>query len=87
MAAQSTQPQTILVGQSTGQSGLQFTQGWYIFAGCVAAIALSQTKAAPIVLGILGVACIYQLGKLIQERGAASDPAKIFTMGGTAPGA
>lgn len=41
------------------------SSGWYIFIGCSVGLILSNTKAAPIALGILGIALIYQLNNLL----------------------
>ena len=44
------------------------TQGWYITGGIVVAIALANTKAGPFLLGILGVALLYQTNLLLQHK-------------------
>jgi hypothetical protein len=62
----------------------ELTQGWYITGGIAVGIALGNTKAAPIVLGILTVALIYQLTNLLEgipPGGAA--PSGIAGIGGS----
>lgn len=44
------------------------TQGWYIAAGITVSIALANTKAGPFLVGILGVALLYQINLLLQGK-------------------
>jgi len=44
------------------------TQGWYITAAIVVAVSLGNTKAGPILLGVLGVGLLYQINLLIQGK-------------------
>ena len=59
----------------------QLTQGWYITGGIAVGIALGNTKAAPVVLGILVVALIYQVTNLIEK----IPPGGSAIPGGTGP--
>lgn len=44
----------------------ELTQGWYLTGGLVTAIAFSNTRAAPLILGVLVVALIYQVTNLVE---------------------
>lgn len=44
----------------------QLTQGWYITGGICVGIAFGNTRAAPLILGVLTVALIYQLTALVE---------------------
>lgn len=52
----------------------QLTQGWYITGGIAVGIAFGNTRAAPIILGILTVALIYQLSALVEGIPPAGSP-------------
>lgn len=43
------------------------TQGWYVFAGIIVGVSLSSTRAAPLVMGILSLALIYQVSALLMH--------------------
>ena len=55
--------------------------GWYVAIGIVGTIALSSTPASPYLFGLMVVASIYQLNKIvggvkpIQPRGISASPA------------
>lgn len=53
---------------NAGSSGFVATQGWYITGGIVVSVMLANTKAGPFLLGILGLALIYQTGLLLQGK-------------------
>jgi hypothetical protein len=44
------------------------TGGWYVFFGVGAGVIASGTKAAPLVLGILSIALLYQLSQLVEGK-------------------
>lgn len=44
----------------------KLTQGWYMTGGIAVGIMFGNTKAAPIILGVLVIALIYQLTNLIE---------------------
>ncbi len=49
-------------------TNIQATSGWYVAIGCIGAIALSSTQAAPLALGIMTVAFLYQLESLLKGK-------------------
>ncbi len=61
-------------GQPNAQESIKYstkfkpTQGWYITGGIVVSVMLANTKAGAFLLGILGVALIYQVNLLIQHK-------------------
>lgn len=54
-------------GTTPGPNKVSPTQGWYVFGGLVVSIALSGTKAAPFIMGVLSIALIYQLSALLEH--------------------
>lgn len=46
----------------------QATQGWYITGAIVTSVALANTAVGPILLGVLGLALIYQTSLLLQGK-------------------
>ena len=44
---------------------VELTSGWYVFLACGTGILLSNTKIAPVIAGILGVALLYQFQQLL----------------------
>lgn len=44
------------------------TSGWWVVVGMTGAILLSGTAVAPIALGIMSIALIYQTSLLLQKR-------------------
>ena len=44
------------------------TSGWWVFIGMTGGVLLSGTSLAPIVLGIMSVALIYQTSLLLQRK-------------------
>lgn len=54
----------------------KLTQGWYMTGGILVGIAFGNTKAAPLILGLLTVALIYQVTNLVEgiPPGGASKP-------------
>jgi sorbitol-specific phosphotransferase system component IIC len=45
-----------------------FTDGWYVFFGVATGILVSGTQIAPIALGLLTVALLYQINLLIEGK-------------------
>jgi hypothetical protein len=52
---------------STASTKIAPTQGWYVFAGIIVGVSLSTTRAAPLVVGILSLALIYQVSALLMH--------------------
>lgn len=44
------------------------TDGWYVAIACVTGVMVADTRAGPLVFGILTVALIYQLSLLLQGK-------------------
>lgn len=72
-------PTTSILGQAasgttatgstaTASTPFGLTTGWYVFFGVGAGVLLSGTKVAPIVLGILSSALLYQISQLIEGK-------------------
>jgi hypothetical protein len=61
---------TVVQDQGGSSSGTAFglTTGWYVFFGVGGGVLLSGTKVAPIVLGILSSALLYQISQLIEGK-------------------
>lgn len=60
---------TAAAAVSSASAGkIQWTGGWYVTVACSVGILLAGTPAAPFVLGLLGLALIYQLGLLLQGK-------------------
>lgn len=55
------------IGESA-TPGLNLSNGWYVFFGLAFGILTSETQIAPISLGILSVALLYQIDQLIAGR-------------------
>lgn len=55
-------------GASSSGTAFGLTTGWYVFFGVGAGVLLSGTKVAPIVLGILSSALLYQISQLIEGK-------------------
>jgi hypothetical protein len=53
---------------STVSAGLKLTQGWWMTIGVITAIAVSNTPLAPVALGIIGVALLYQTSMLLEGK-------------------
>lgn len=49
-------------------SGLSLTTGWYVFFGLAFGVLTSETQLAPISLGILTVALLFQIDQLIEGK-------------------
>lgn len=49
-------------------TGLNLTTGWYVFFGLAFGVLTSGTQAAPISLGILTVALLYQITQLVEGK-------------------
>jgi hypothetical protein len=61
----------IMPGKSPGPGvagGFTPTAGWYITGAIVVGVALANTQAGVFVLGILGLALIYQFSLLLQHK-------------------
>lgn len=43
-----------------------FSTGWAVAVACIGGVLLSSTPAGPYVLGVLGIALIYQTGLMIK---------------------
>lgn len=46
--------------------GLKLTTGWYVFIGLAFGVLTSETQFAPISLGLLSVALLYQITQMIE---------------------
>lgn len=46
----------------------QLTTGWYVAIGLVGGILTSETRIAPITLGIISVALLYQITQLVEGK-------------------
>lgn len=49
-------------------SNFTLTTGWYVAATVVTSILVSGTKVAPLALGFMGIALIYQLQLMLQGK-------------------
>jgi hypothetical protein len=63
-------PNTAAASSPTGLTVGKFTStpGWYITGAIVVSVALANTGAGPILLGVLGLALIYQVSLLLQGK-------------------
>jgi hypothetical protein len=59
-----------IVGSATGSYNPSFkvSQGWYITGAIVVSTLLGNTKLAPFLFGVLGVALLYQINLLVQHQ-------------------
>lgn len=73
-AAITTASQGQVTNPGTTNTKVAPTQGWYVFAGIITGIALSSTRAAPLVMGILSIALIYQVSALLEGIPPSSNP-------------
>lgn len=55
-------------GVVTGPSAFKFTTGWYVFFGVAGGVLVSGTRVAPVALGILTVALLFQITQLIEGK-------------------
>jgi hypothetical protein len=56
-------------GTVSQATGINFTDGWYVFIACASGILFSGVPVVgEILLGVLGIALIYQLGLLLQGK-------------------
>lgn len=56
------------VGTASGPNPFpQITYGWWVFIGCLGAVLLANTPVAPMVLGIMTIASLYQLEHLVSH--------------------
>lgn len=53
---------------TTSIAGYRATQGWYITGGIVVSVMLANTPLGPFLLGILGIALLYQISLLVQGK-------------------
>ena len=56
------------IGVGSYSTGFKATQGWYITGAIVVSTLLATTPVAPFLLGILGIALIYQTSMLLQHK-------------------
>lgn len=49
-------------------STLKLTTGWYVFIGLAFGVLTSETQIAPISLGLLSVALLYQITQLVEGK-------------------
>jgi hypothetical protein len=49
-------------------SNFQLTTGWYVFIGLAFGVLTSETQIAPLSLGLLSVALLYQITQLVEGK-------------------
>jgi hypothetical protein len=59
------QGKTLLGNAKIPGTNIQASTGWYVAVGCIGSIFLAATPVAPVVLGVMPLAALYQLTQLL----------------------